>query len=98
MIGEIWGCYLMVTVLSRIVDPSVAWEMVPPLEPLAWDAVAPPITEPPVAAVCAALPGRFLPLRGRASDWRTRERKKRKDSSRAHEECRGRAIITPRRH
>lgn len=54
----------MFTVLSRIVEPSVAWEMAPP--PVA----ASPAVFPDVAAALfpVLLFGRFLPLRGRASD------------------------------
>lgn len=63
-----WERYLMFTVLSRIVEPSVAWEMVPP--PVA----ASPAVAPAVATVAAPMAapvllfGRFLPRRGRASD------------------------------
>ena len=57
-------CYLMLTVLSRIVEPSVAWEMVPPA------VAASPAVFPAVAAAVfpVLLFGRFLALRGRASD------------------------------
>lgn len=63
-----WERYLMFTVLSRIVEPSVAWETVPP--PVAASPAVTPAAAPTVAPVAAPvlLFGRFLPLRGRASD------------------------------
>lgn len=83
--------YLIFTVLSRIVDPSVAWETVPP--PVAASPAVVPAVAPAVFPVL--LFGRFLPLRGRASDCRMRDRKKKKDRARNAEKCR--KTMTPRR-